>query len=63
MSDMIVGVIKTKDILLHPITIISMRGVFGFFKLLFRALSPKRYQFIQMIENTQWISVKDLDKK
>lgn len=55
---MIVGVIRTKDIILNPFTIISMRGFKGFCKLLFRALSRKRYPFINMIEHTQWISLK-----
>ncbi len=54
---MFVGIIKTKDILLHPMTIISMRGYRGFFKLLYRALSPKRYRFINMTQHTQWIYV------
>lgn len=54
---MFIGVIRTKDILLHPRTIISMRGVSGFFKLLFRALSRKPYHFINMIEKTQWVYV------
>lgn len=54
---MIVGVIKTRDILLHPGTIISMRGFRGFLKLLVRAFSFKRYHFINMIEHTQWVNV------
>ncbi len=52
---MITGVIKTKDVLLHPWTIISMKGFRGFCKLLVRAMSRKPYQFIQMVENTQWL--------
>ncbi len=57
---MFVGVIKTKDVLMHPLTIISMRGFSGFLKLIVRALSPKRYSFINMIEHTQWV---DMSKK
>lgn len=52
---MFVGVIKTKDVLLHPITLIKMRGFKGFVKLFFRALSPKRYRFIGMTQQTQWV--------
>lgn len=52
--NMFVGVIKTKDILLNPLSIIHMRGIKGFFKLLFRALSRRHYHFINMIEKTQW---------
>ena len=54
---MIVGVIKTKDILMNPAPIIAMRGIKGFFKLLFRAFSRKPYRFINMIEQTSWISI------
>jgi hypothetical protein len=52
---MFVGIIKTRDVLLHPITIVRMRGVKGYAKLLVRALSPRRYRFISMIQNTQWV--------
>ncbi|MBI3540956.1 MAG: hypothetical protein HY073_02300 [Deltaproteobacteria bacterium] len=52
---MFVGVIKTKDVLMNPVSIIRMRGIKGFFKLLYRALSPKPYPFINMTQNTQWI--------
>ena len=52
---MIVGVIRTRDILMHPLTVISMRGFGGFFKILYRALNRKPQTFINMIENTQWI--------
>ena len=54
---MFIGVIKTKDVLLNPLTLISMRGVRGFLKLVYRALSRKRYSFINMIEQTQWVSL------
>jgi|GEM_PF-2078281 len=59
---MFVGVIKTKDVLLHPLTIISMKGFRGFLKLLVRALSRKEYRFISMTQNTQWIDTKKFDK-
>lgn len=49
---MIVGVIKTKDVLLHPITIIHMKGLKGFFKILKRAISTKTYRFVNFMENT-----------
>lgn len=51
---MFIGVIKTKDVLLHPVTMVAMRGIKGFFLLLLRALSPKPYPFISNIENSQW---------
>ncbi|QQR79947.1 MAG: hypothetical protein IPJ69_11470 [Deltaproteobacteria bacterium] len=60
---MFVGVIKTKDVLLHPLTIISMRGVRGYLKLFLRALSPKRYRFISMTQNTQWIDTNNMPQK
>ena len=59
---MFVGVIKTKDVLLHPVTIIRMRGFSGYVKLFFRALSPKRYRFIAMTQNTQWVYMGDEKK-
>lgn len=49
------GLIKTKDILFHPFPLISMRGFKGYLKLLFRALSSKKYRFVNHIEKTQWI--------
>ncbi len=52
---MFVGVIKTRDVLLHPITIMKMRGFKGLVKLLVRALSPRRYRFIAMSQHTQWV--------
>lgn len=59
---MFVGVIKTKDVLLHPVTIMKMRGFAGYMKLFFRALSPRRYRFITMTQHTQWVYMGD-DKK
>ena len=56
---MFVGVIKTRDILFHPMTLIQMRGFKGFMKLFFRALSPKKYRFIGMTQKTQWISLNE----
>ncbi|HEX5036376.1 MAG TPA: hypothetical protein VFX30_04395 [bacterium] len=60
---MFVGVIKTKDVLLHPMTIIRMRGFKGYLKLFFRALSPKRYRFIGMTQHTQWVYLGDQNNK
>ena len=55
--EMFVGVVKTKDVLLHPWIMITMRGFRGFLKLVVRALSSKQYSFINNIENTQWITL------
>ncbi len=52
---MFVGVIKTKDVLLNPRAILSIRGWKGFFKMIGRALSRKPYHFVDMVQNTQWI--------
>ncbi|HEX5037143.1 MAG TPA: hypothetical protein VFX30_08285 [bacterium] len=52
---MFVGIIKTKDILLNPRTIISMRGVRGFMKLVYRALRKQPYSFIGMTQESDWI--------
>ena len=52
---MFVGIIKTKDILLNPRTIISMRGVKGFMKLVYRALRKQPYSFIGMTQESDWI--------
>lgn len=60
---MFVGVIKTKDVLLHPVTIMKMRGFRGYMKLFLRALSPKRYRFIAMTQHTQWVYMGDHQKK
>ena len=60
---MFIGVIKTKDVLLHPISLIRMRGFAGFVKLILRAMSPKPYSFIQMTQNTQWIKLDDTNTK
>ena len=55
---MFIGVIRTRDVLLHPLIILKMRGLKGFLKLFIRALSFKRYRFVGMTQQTQWI---DLD--
>lgn len=49
---MIVGIIKTRDILLHPITIIQMRGIVGFLEIMKRAFSTKTYRFINLMTGT-----------
>ena len=56
---MFVGIIRTKDILLNPRAIISMRGVKGFMKLVYRALRKKPYSFIGMTQESDWV----FDKK
>jgi hypothetical protein len=52
---MFVGIIKTRDILMNPRTIISMRGVRGFMKLVYRALRKQPYSFIGMTQESDWI--------
>ena len=54
---MYVGILKTRDILLHPGSLIAMRGFKGFLKLLFRAFSRKKYRFVNQIEETSWIYI------
>lgn len=54
---MYVGVIKNKDIFANPAAIISMKGVKGFFKILRRAFSRKKYHFINALEETQKIFI------
>lgn len=51
---MFVGVIRTKDVLLNPRAVISIRGWKGFFKLLTKAFSRRPYHFVDMVQNTQW---------
>lgn len=63
---MFVGVIKTRDVLLNPRAVISIRGWKGFFKLLSKAFSRKPYHFVDMVQNTQWFfddSVSDKKNK
>lgn len=52
---MFVGVIKTKDVLLHPRELIRMRGFKGYLKLVWRALHTRRYAFIGMTQGSDWI--------
>ena len=56
------GIIKTRDILLHPFPLISMRGLMGYFKLLVRALSRRRYRMVDHLEKTGWVDVRHLKK-
>ena len=49
---MFTGVVRTRDILSHPILIIRMKGAIGFLKLLVKAFSRKPYRFIECIEIT-----------
>jgi hypothetical protein len=59
---MFVGAVKTKDILLHPISLIRMRGFKGYLKLIGRALSRRRYSFIPMTQTSNWFSDGDLKR-
>jgi len=43
---MIVGNIKTKDILIHPITMLTSFGIFKYIFFLSKALSSKKFRFI-----------------
>lgn len=60
---MFVGVIKTKDILLHPIHLIRIRGVKGYCKLVWRALKKQPYSFIGMTQQSDWIFDESVKKK
>jgi hypothetical protein len=50
---MFVGVIRTKDVLLNPRAVISIRGWKGFFKLLTKAFSRKPYHFVDVTERAK----------
>ena len=52
-ATMITGVIKTRDILLHPVSVISISGLVGFFRILRKAISHQSYHFIDFIEITR----------
>lgn len=63
---MFVGYVKTRDILLHPVSLIRMRGFTGYLKLIGRALSRHSYSFIRMTQKSDWIfdgSLKHPQKK
>lgn len=47
---MVRGVIKTQDILCHPIAVIALVGFRGFLKILWKALGSQECQFINFIE-------------
>lgn len=49
---MIVGVITTRDVLMHPISVVSIQGIRGFLRLLWHAMSKKQYTFTDLIEIT-----------
>jgi hypothetical protein len=57
-----IGIIRTKDILLNPRTIISMRGIRGFVKLVYRALRKQPYSFIGMTQESDWIFDKNIQE-
>lgn len=56
------GTIRTRDILFHPLPLIAMRGFKGYFKILWRALSRKKYRFVNHIEKTQWFYLDEKKK-
>jgi len=60
---MFVGVIRNRDIFFNPLAVISIKGFRGFFKVLGRALSFKKYKFINLLEQTQKIFIGNLKKK
>lgn len=60
---MFVGVIKTKDILLHPVHLIRIRGFKGYCKLVWRALKKQPYSFIGMTQQSDWIFDERIKKK
>jgi len=49
---MINGVIKTKDVLLNPLSVIAVSGIKGYFRILWRAFSRKEYRFLDFVEVT-----------
>lgn len=59
---MFIGVIKTKDIFLNPAAIIRMRGIKGYLKMVWRAISRTPYSFIRMTQNSQWFFDKTAEK-
>lgn len=46
---MILGSIKTKDILFHPITVISAFGLICYLKLLLKSISNERHFFLEIL--------------
>ena len=49
---MLVGVIKTRDILRHPISVLSIQGVRGFFRLILRSFGRTPHCFLDFLEIT-----------
>ncbi len=47
---MLVGVIKNRDVFLHPISVFRIRGVIGFFKLFLHSLTRKPYRFLDILD-------------
>ncbi len=48
---MIVGVIKTRDIILHPLAVFAIQGMRGFWRVLLGALSWRHYAFIEILSS------------
>lgn len=49
---MIVGVIRTRDVIFHPVSVFSIQGFRGFLRVLFRAFCKRKYRFVDLIEIT-----------
>jgi len=47
-ADMIVGVITTRDILSHPVTMICAYGILRYFFFIIKAVSPKNFFFTNL---------------
>ncbi|MBI1909126.1 MAG: hypothetical protein HYS22_03025 [Deltaproteobacteria bacterium] len=50
---MVTGVIKTKDVLLNPASVIAICGFRGFLRLLKKILSRQNVQFLDFVEITK----------
>lgn len=59
---MFIGYVKTKDIFLHPISLMQMRGLKGYLKLIGRALSRRKYSFIRMTQKSDWVFDRNVQK-
>ena len=47
---MLIGVIKTRDLILHPVSVFSIQGARGFFRILRKALSRDKYRFLDILQ-------------
>lgn len=46
---MLVGIIRTRDLILHPVAAASVRGLWGFLWVLVKAFSRERYRFVDLL--------------